>query len=325
MTEATDRATGVDGAAGDGPPVITIGGPTASGKSALAAGLAEALGGVVINADAMQIYRELPILTARPDVAERGRAPHRLFGLLAATDPCSVGRWRGLALEAIGQARAEGAWPVVVGGTGLYLKALSEGIDAIPPVPAALRARIEARYDAEGGPAFRQALSRGDPVTAARLQPGDRQRLVRAAGVLEATGRPLSAWQTGATGRPGPALGARSFLLLPPREALYAACDARFKAMVARGALEEARGFLARGLDPDLPLMKAVGLRELGRHIAGETSLDEAVAEGSRATRRYAKRQYTWFRHQAPGAETHIAQHSESLLIEIFNKIRQSY
>jgi len=308
----------------DAPPVIVIGGPTASGKSALAVDLAEELGGVVINADAMQIYRDLPILTARPGEADCNRAPHRLFGMIDAGDPCSAGRWRELALAAIGEARAEGKRPVVVGGTGLYLKALCDGIDDIPAVSAKIRAQIEARYDAEGGAAFRTALARDDPQTAERLPPGDRQRLVRAAAVLEATGRPLSAWQTGATHKAEPAVPTQTFVLLPPREALYAACDFRFVAMVEQGALAETRAFLARDLDPDLPLMKAVGVRELGRHIAGETSLEAAVDEGCRATRRYAKRQYTWFRHQLPDATTYIAQHSESLSIEIFKKIRQS-
>ncbi len=273
----------------------------------------------------MQVYRDLPILTARPDEAECARVPHRLFGMIDAADPCSAGRWRELALAAIREARAEGKRPVVVGGTGLYLKALCDGIDDIPAVPAALRAALEARYDAEGGSVFRAALARDDPQTAGRLPPTDRQRLVRAAGVLEATGRPLSAWQTGATGRTEPALLTQTFILLPPREALYAACDTRFEAMVELGALAEAQAFLARGLDPSLPLMKAVGLRELGRHLAGETPLDMAIVEGCRATRRYAKRQYTWFRHQIPGATTYNAQHSESLSIEIFKKIRQSY
>lgn len=309
----------------DAPPVIVIGGPTASGKSALALDLAEKLGGVVINADAMQVYRDLPILTAHPDEADRRRAPHRLFGLLDADDPCSAGRWRELALEAIGQARGDGMRPIVVGGTGLYLKALRDGIDDIPAVSASLRAALEARYDAEGGEAFRATLALDDPQTAARLPPGDRQRLVRAAGVFEATGRPLSAWQTGAKNAPEPAIETQTVVLLPPRDALYAACDARFAAMIEAGALAEARDFIGRGLDPALPLMKAVGLRELGRHIAGEISLEAAIDEGCRATRRYAKRQYTWFHHQIPGAMTYNAQHSESLSIEIFKKIRQSY
>ena len=305
------------------PPVIVVGGPTASGKSALAMALAEEFGGVVINADAMQVYRELPILTARPGEADLARVPHRLFGVLGAEDPCSAGRWRDMALKAIGEARGDGKRPIIVGGTGLYLKALCEGIDDIPAVPSEVRAALEARYDAQGGEAFKASLARDDPRTAERLPPGDRQRLVRAAAVLEVTGKPLSAWHEGTSDKP--AIQTEAVLLLPPRDALYAACDARFAAMVEQGALDEARAFLARGLDPDLPLMKAVGLRELGRHIAGEIALEEAIEEGSRATRRYAKRQYTWFRHQMPGATILNAQYSERLLIEIFKKIRQSY
>lgn len=303
--------------------MIVVGGPTASGKSALAMALAEEFGGVVINADAMQVYRELPILTARPGEADIARVPHRLFGVLGAEDPCSAGRWRDMALEAIGEARGDGKRPIVVGGTGLYLKTLCEGIDDIPAVPAEVRAALEARYDEQGGEAFKAALARDDPQTAERLPAGDRQRLVRATAVLEVTGKPLSLWHEGTSDEPD--IRTAAVLLLPPRDALYAACDARFGAMVEQGALDEARAFLARGLDPDLPLMKAVGLRELGRHIAGETTLEEAIEEGSRATRRYAKRQYTWFRHQMPDAMTLNAQYSERLLIEIFKKIRQSY
>jgi tRNA dimethylallyltransferase len=306
------------------PPVIVVGGPTASGKSALALALAEEFGGVVINADAMQVYRDLPILTARPGDRDLARAPHRLFGALDADDPCSAGRWREMALEAIAAARSDGNRPIVVGGTGFYLKALCDGIDDIPAVPAPVRAALEARYDAEGGEAFKAGLARDDPRIAERLPPGDRQRLVRAAAVLEATGTPLSVWHARRADPPDEDLRTHAFLLMPPRDALYAACDARFAAMVAMGAVDEARAFLARGLDPDLPLMKAVGLREIGRHIAGETSLDEAIEEGSRATRRYAKRQYTWFRHQMPDATIQNTQHSERLLIEIFKKIRQS-
>lgn len=303
--------------------MIVVGGPTASGKSALAVALAEELGGVVINADAMQVYRALPILTARPADADLARAPHQLFGVLDADDPCSAGRWREMALAAIGEAREAGKRPIVVGGTGLYLKALRDGIDDIPAVPASVRAALEARYDAEGGEAFKTKLAQDDPRTAERLPPGDRQRLVRAAAVLEVTGKPLSAWHEGTSAEPE--IQTQAFVLLPPRDALYAACDARFAAMIEHGAVDEARAFLARGLDPDLPLMKAVGLRELGRTIAGETTLEEAIEAGSRATRHYAKRQYTWFRHQMPDATILNAQHSERLLIEIFKIIRQSY
>lgn len=309
----------------DEPPLIVVGGPTASGKSALAVALAEELGGVVVNADAMQVYDALPILTARPDDADLARVPHRLFGVLEADDPCSVGRWRGMAGEAIDAARAEGRRAIVVGGTGLYLKALIDGIDEIPSVPASVRTALEVRYDAEGGEAFKAALAREDPGTAGRLPPGDRQRLVRAAAVLEVTGKPLGHWHGRADDRGQPGPRTQAFVLLPPREGLYAACDARFAAMVGKGVVDEARAFLARGLDPDLPLMKAVGLRELGRHIAGEIPLEVAVEAASRATRRYAKRQYTWFRHQMPGATVHNAQYSERFLIEIFKKIRQSY
>jgi len=306
----------------DLPPVIVVGGPTASGKSALAVELAEGLSGVVINADAMQLYRELPILTAQPSASDLKRVPHRLFGVLAADDPGSVGRWRELALAAITEARDSGMPAIVVGGTGFYLRALTQGIDEIPPVPVDLRAEIEARYDTQGGEAFRAGLARHDPVLAARLAPADRQRLVRAASVLEATGRPLSDWQSGEGGTTNSGLQAHMFVMMPPREALYAACDARFAAMVAGGALEEVSEFRTRGIDPRLPLTKAVGLRELGRHIDGDITLEDAIEEGRRATRRYAKRQYTWFRHQSGTADVIVEQYSESLSVQIFNKVR---
>ena len=240
-------------------PVIVVGGPTASGKSALAVGLAEALGGVVINADAMQLYEDLPILCAQPDAAERARAPHRLFGILAADQPGSVGLWRTLAVQAIEEAHESSKPAIVVGGTGLYLRALTQGLDDIPDVPASIRSEFEARYDNIGGKAFKVELANDDPLTAERLAAGDRQRLVRAASVLKATGQPLSAWQTVGEKPSSNEIGARMFVLTPPREALYAACDERFQTMIQRGALDETREFLERGLDTGLPLMKAVG------------------------------------------------------------------
>jgi tRNA dimethylallyltransferase len=303
--------------------VVVIGGLTASGKSALALALAEAAGGTVINADSMQLYRDLRVLSARPDDATMARVPHALFGILPGDDPCSAGRWRGMALEAIEGARAEGRLPIVVGGTGLYIKALTEGIDEIPPVPAPVRAAARAKLAAVGGPGLHAELARRDPEGARRIAPTDSQRLVRAIEVLEATGRPLHDWQGRQMPQHGPNLRFATVLLMPPRPALYAACDARFAAMVEAGAIEEVRALMALGLDPALPIMKAVGVRELARHIAGELTLDEAVAAGQQATRRYAKRQYTWFGHQCPDAAVCHAQYSESLAGEIFAKIRQ--
>jgi len=224
------------------------------------------------------------------------RVPHRLYGFLDAAERGSVGRWRALALAEIAAAHARGSLPFLVGGTGLYLRALQHGLAAVPPIPAAIRAEAAALFDALGGPAFRDRLMALDPAAASRLPSGDRQRLMRAWEVVRATGRPLDDWQRGVAG-PLPYRFA-TVLMMPPREALYAACDARFAAMIAAGGVEEAAALAARGLAPDLPAMKAVGVPELLHHLRGETSLVEALALGQRATRRYAKRQMTWFRHQ---------------------------
>ena len=284
-------------------PVICVAGPTASGKSALALDLAEALDGVVINADSMQLYRDLRIVTARPGPEAMARAPHRLYGVLAAAEPCSAARWRTLALDEIAAARAAGRVPIVVGGTGLYLRALTAGLAAVPEIPAPVRAVARARHARIGGAAFRAELGRRDPEAADKLAAGDSQRLIRAWEVIEATGVPLADWQRrrgtqeGEGGVGGPV---RTLVLAPPRAALYAAADARFAAMVERGAVAEVEALDALGLAPGLTAMKAVGVRELRRYLAGELSLDDAIAAAQRATRNYAKRQLTWFRHQMP-------------------------
>ncbi len=294
------------------PPVVIIAGPTASGKSALALELAAALDGTIINADSQQIYRDLRILSARPDDAAIAGVPHRLYGYLDAAERGSVGGWRELALAEIAASHRAGRLPIVVGGTGLYLRALQHGIASIPPIPAAIREEAAALYRALGGAAFRERLWALDPVAAARLPPGDRQRLMRAWEVVCATGRPLGDWQNG-TGAAAPYRFA-SVLLAPPREALYAACDARFLGMIARGALDEVAALGARGLDPGLPAMKAVGVPDLLRYRRGEIALDDAIAAAQQATRRYAKRQMTWFRHQMIPNLMLDAQLSESLL-----------
>src|SRR6266851_2611790 len=304
------------------PPLILIGGPTASGKSALALAIAEEFAGTVINADSMQIYRDLAILTARPGPADEARAPHRLYGVLDAADPCSAVRWRDLAEGEIAAAEARGSLAVVVGGTGFYLRALVDGLADIPPVPAATRAEARRLHKRLGGAGFRACLAARDPAGAARLAAGDTQRLLRAYEVIAATGRPLGDWQQDQVAGPRRA-NVATLVLMPPRPSLYAACEARFAAMVAAGALEEVRALLARRLDPALPAMKAVGVPELARHLAGAIPLDEAIRLGQQATRRYAKRQVTWFRHQMPGAKVIAAQFSESLLQEIFSFIRQ--
>jgi tRNA dimethylallyltransferase len=277
---------------------VVIGGPTASGKSILAMRLAERSGGMVVNADSMQLYRELRILTARPSPADEARVPHRLYGVLSAEQPGSVGSWLAMAQEAIAEARAQGRPAIVVGGTGLYLYALLHGLADVPPVPPEAREKASALYRRLGGPAFHAELQARDPVMAARLAPHDRQRLIRAFEVVEATGRSLADWQADAPTRvalPQPVVG---IALMPPRAEVYARIGKRLQAMIAAGALEELSTL--RGLAPDLPLLKAVAVRELLAHLEGRLDLESALERATVQTRRYAKRQLTWLRHQLP-------------------------
>ncbi len=277
---------------------ILIAGPTASGKSALALTLAESLGGVVINADSMQVYKDLRVITARPSPRDEARAAHRLYGHVDAAENYSVGRWLGEAEAALAAAQAAGHIPIFVGGTGLYFKALTQGLAAIPPIPAAIRAHIRARIDALGAPALHAELGRRDPAAAARLSPGDRVRIARALEVLEATGQSITSWH--AAGLPPPIEPKRALklFLAPPRDELYRRIDARFEAMIEAGALDEVRALAARALDPLLPAMKAHGVPWLTRHLAGELPLSAAVEAAKKDTRHYAKRQLTWFRTQ---------------------------
>ena len=279
---------------------MVIGGPTASGKSALAMYLAARTGGIIINADSMQLYRELRILTARPSPAEEARAPHRLYGVLAADQPGSAGHWLALAQAALAEAAGQGRPAIVVGGTGLYLSALLNGLAAVPPVPPALRAEACRLYQEQGGPGLHAALRARDPVMAARLQPQDRQRLIRAYEVVAATGRSLAAWQEEPPVRvdlPKPVVG---LALIPPRTEIYARIGRRLDAMIAAGALDELRALRSLGLSPDLPLLKAVAVHELLAYLDGKQELQDAQARATVQTRRYAKRQLTWLRHQLP-------------------------
>jgi tRNA dimethylallyltransferase len=283
----------------DAAPVLLIAGPTASGKSALALRLAERLQGEIVNADALQLYADLSILSARPTAEETAQVPHHLFGVADGADGWSVGRWLDAALPILKDIAARGRRAIVVGGTGLYFRALTKGLADIPAVPAAVRQAAAETYARLGEDAFRQALAARDPAAAARIAPGDRQRLLRAWEVAEATGRALTDWQAGTQAPLG--LGQwRAVVLEPDRETLYARCDARLLAMIEAGALEEVRALVARRLDPLAPVMKAVGVRELAAHLAGELTLPEAVARAQQETRRYAKRQLTWFRNQTP-------------------------
>ncbi len=281
------------------PSIHLIAGPTASGKSALALRLAEALGGEIVNADASQVYCDLHILSARPSPDEEARVPHHLFGTVDAAEAYSTGKWLTAATAALADIAARGRPAIVVGGTGLYFRALTEGLADVPPVPREARRAAAEAFERLGEAAFREALRARDPAAAARISPGDRQRLCRAWEVLEHTGRALSDWQAASAGALEPGSW-RAVVLEPPRGELYARCDARVLAMVEAGVLDEVRALLARGLDPMLPAMKAVGVREFGAHLRDETSLDEAIAAAQQETRRYAKRQLTWLRNQTP-------------------------
>lgn len=273
--------------------VWLIAGPTASGKSALALRLAETLGAAVVNADSMQVYRDLRVLSARPSPEEEARAPHRLYGHVDGAEPYSVGRWLS---EALGNL-AEPGPKVVVGGTGLYFRALTHGLADVPPVPPEARAAAAQELERLGEQAFRSALRLQDPAAETRIASGDRQRLIRAAAVYNASGRSLSEWR--ADTRPNLS-NYQAVVLEPPREPLYARCDLRFDEMLRRGAVAEAADLLARDLPADQPVLKAVGVRELAAHLRGERSLQDAADLARQETRRYAKRQLTWFRNQTP-------------------------
>lgn len=280
-------------------PVWLIAGPTASGKSGLALALAERTGGEIVNADSMQIYADLSLLSARPAATDLARAPHNLYGVADGAESWSVGRWLRAATGVLADIAGRGRQAIVVGGTGLYFRALTEGLSDIPPVQEADRAATEAAFLAEGEAAFRDRLATLDPAAAARIETGDRQRLVRAMAVAETTGRSLSDWQSGGS---APVLEDwRGLVLDPRREALYARCDARLGDMAAGGALDEVRALLDRGLDPGLPVMKALGVPEFAAHLRGETTLQAALDAARQSTRRYAKRQTTWFRNQTAG------------------------
>jgi tRNA dimethylallyltransferase len=279
------------------PRIWLIAGPTASGKSALGQALARAVGGEIVNADSMQLYAGLRVLTAGPGPEELAAAPHHLFGVADPAEGWSVGRWLRAAREVIADIRARGRDAVVAGGTGLYFRALTHGLAEIPAIAADLRRAAAAEFEAMGEAAFRLRLAKADPEAAARIAPGDRQRLVRAWEVYAATGVSLTGHQASAAGAL-PAGSWSAVALEPPRAALYARCDARLERMAAEGALDEARALLARELDPALPAMKAVGLREFAAHLRGEATRAEAIAAAQRETRRYAKRQMTWMRGQ---------------------------
>ncbi|KAA5603192.1 tRNA (adenosine(37)-N6)-dimethylallyltransferase MiaA [Blastochloris sulfoviridis] len=298
------------------PRVVLIAGPTASGKSAVALDVAERLGGTVINADSMQVYRDLRILTARPSPEEMGRAPHLLYGHVDAAVNYSAGRWVEDVTAALSEVQAAGRLPVVVGGTGLYFKALTQGLSDIPAVPDEVRAAVRAEAEGEASADLHARLAARDPVTAARLSPGDRQRVLRALEVLAATGRPLAAWQDEPRRPKLDAAATLGVFLAPERAWLTARIDARFDAMLDAGALAEVAALKARNLDPALPAMRAHGVPGLIAYLTGEISLEAAAQRGKADTRAYAKRQVTWFRHQMPGWRALVPEAAAAAVLE---------
>ncbi len=280
---------------------ILIAGPTASGKSALAVRLAQQLGGVVVNADSMQVYRDLRIITARPTPEEEAAAPHRLFGHVDAAVNHSVGEWMREVGPVLRDVWAQGGLPVVTGGTGLYFRALTEGLSQIPAVPEEVRAAVRAASEGVPAAALHDDLRIRDPATAATLRPTDRQRILRALEIFAATGRPLVSFHGEREGRLLDLGETVAVFLSPEREVVYSRIDARFDAMMSLGALEEVSALARRDLDPALPCMRAHGVPWLIRALQGEMALPEAIERAKLDTRHYAKRQYTWFRHQAAG------------------------
>lgn len=281
-------------------PAILIHGPTASGKTALAIEVAAHYQGEVVNADSMQVYSDLHVLTARPSAEELSAVPHHLFGHVDPGSYYSTGHWLEEADKAVRDIRRRGKVPILVGGTGLYLLALTQGLSEIPPVPEDVRADVRLIAQEEGGTGLMERLKEVDPETAGNLKTGDKQRLARAYEVWMATGKPISSFRGQ---RSRPVLDAGEWLgvaLTPPRAKLYARIDRRFGAMMIEGAMDEARGLVARGLDPQLPAMKAHGMPWLAAYLRGEMSAEDAAENAKRDTRRYAKRQFTWIGRQFP-------------------------
>jgi tRNA dimethylallyltransferase len=284
--------------------IILIAGPTASGKSALALALAEKFGGAIVNADSMQVYRDLRIITARPTPDEERRAPHRLYGHVDAAENYSVGRWCGDAAATLAEiARQDAGAAIIVGGTGLYFNALTRGLAAVPPIPTRIRDDVRGRLASDGVAALHAELAARDPAAATRLKPGDRARVTRALEVVLATGRSILDWHDANKPAVVDLDRTAKVFLTPDRDELVRRIDARFDAMMAAGALDEVRALAARRLNPSLPAMKAHGVPWLIRHLTGEVTLADAVEHAKLETRQYTKRQATWFRNQLPDFE----------------------
>ena len=295
------------------PPLALIAGPTASGKSALAMALAELTPSVIINADSMQVYRDLRIVTARPSFEEEARAPHRLFGYIDGVGACSAARWAADAKAAIAGAHDAGRLPILVGGTGLYIRTLLDGIAPVPTIDPAVRNEVRAMAVADAY----AALQHDDAEAAARLAPADAARVMRALEVVRSTGKPLSDWQGACEGGIADQVRLAPMILLPPRDWLAERCDARFEMMFEQGQAEVA-ALMAQALDPALPVMRAIGVPELAAYLRQDLGESDAIAAGKLATRQYAKRQYTWFRRQLPDI---WPRHAESLNNEMINDL----
>jgi len=280
------------------PPLALIAGPTASGKSALALALAEKAGGVIVNADSAQLYRDLRLVSARPSQADEARAPHRLYGYRDGADHCSAADWAADAKAEIAQAHAAGLLPILAGGTGLYIRTLIEGIAPVPRIDPALREAVRALPVAEA----HAALAREDAEAAARIRPGDTTRTARALEVVRATGKTLKDWQAQKAGGIGNEAALAPLILLPPRDWLHARCDERFEKIFSDEGIEEVHLLLERRLPALAPVMRAIGVKEIAAYLRGELDREAALAAGKAATRQYAKRQYTWFRRQPPAA-----------------------
>ena len=276
---------------------VIICGPTGAGKSSLALNLAEKFEGVIINADSVQIYREIKILSGRPTSDDYRKAPHRLYGIMSIFKPCTLGIWRKMALEAIKECELSGRLPIICGGTGLYIKFLLNELSAIPEISPSIKLEAREKLKELGNENFRELLSKNDPASASRIKSGDTNRLLRAWEVFTATTKPLSYWHKKSR-KAGSQHKFFKVCLMPERKALYSICDQRFLEFVEQGAVEEARAFDFITASPELPASKTLGLLELIKYTKGELELSDAVEQAQRATRRYAKRQLTWFRHQ---------------------------
>ena len=303
--------------------VFVIAGPTASGKSGLALCLAQEIGGTVINGDSVQIYRDIPLLTARPSQADCTKAPHRLYGYLEGTETLSAGSWRRAALLEIDTCLAQGRVPIITGGTGFYLRALLSGLSPIPDIAPEVRASADAAFKQFGLAGLYQKLIEVDPVTAGRIDRNNPARVLRAWEVWLGTGKPLAHWQQVPPDPPPARLRFIRLLLQPERTALYAACEGRFKTMIRYGVLDQVQKLMAKALPEQAPIHKALGYRSLRAHLNGENTLQDAIDHATQDTKRYAKRQSTWFRNQFESDLTVNTKFSESLWPKISNDLRQ--